>query len=424
MSTQHQNPTTTTIGKFAAILSILTGYAIFVGASGCNWQEFGDLSDTTWVHVTKTPGSPDFDRYGEAISVASDSDGLDFFVWGQANDPIADGLAQVHYDSDGSASSTGIIFDGIDPVPSGSILPMQRDATTGVNNVVIGVSQNNGDSGRVLVWSPGNAAPQLGQTHAFDAPITAVAAGLIRENATTSELVAASGSTLFLIADYAMNSAGNDQECAPAGANDIPIGLAWSAEIAGDIAVAMRLEAGTSTVYIVDSDNMAQGGGACDIETQFAAPGGENDFGSQMHIANFAGDSEADLIAAAPSANKVYVFSSEPDPIVINAPPGAGRFGASLATANYSDRVLIIGAPNAEIDGNDNAGAVYLYTYDGASFKLAATLHNARPEADQHFGQAVSVASFGGQDIIIVGADGEIFTYFLNPLNNETDPRE
>jgi hypothetical protein len=107
--------------------------------------------------------------------------------------------------------------------------------------------------------------------------------------------------------------------------------------------------------------------------------------------------------------------------IAIAAPTGAGAFGASLAIGDLDGDgmpELVVGAPKTTVNGVVNAGAVFIYKYDGSKFGEPIELHDSSPEAEQHFGKSVAVAPFGtgNKAVAVVGADGEVFTYFRTKL--------
>jgi hypothetical protein len=154
-------------------------------------------------------------------------------------------------------------------------------------------------------------------------------------------------------------------------------------------------------------------------------PNSEPDFGKQMVVGDFDGNGTPDLVIGAPSANKVYVYMNlvlptAPTPVEVTAADSTS-FGDALAVGDFDgdgNDELVVGDPNATADGTARAGKVHLFTQSGGSFTLAASLYDAQPESDQNFGRAVAVARFGGtQDILVVGAASEVFTYFRNAIS-------
>jgi hypothetical protein len=159
------------------------------------------------------------------------------------------------------------------------------------------------------------------------------------------------------------------------------------------------------------------------------APNGELDFGKEMVTADFNGNGSRDLAIA--SAERVYVYldidvsagADLPAPLILQPPDGPGGFGTALAagdlTGDGADE-LVIGAPNTPAKNEPGAGRVYLYQLVGNSFGNPVTLGDAQPEANQVFGRAVAVLPFGdGDQIVVVGAKDEVYTYFRTPLSGD-----
>ena len=75
--------------------------------------------------------------------------------------------------------------------------------------------------------------------------------------------------------------------------------------------------------------------------------------------------------------------------------------------------------PSTSSDGVSAAGSVFVYKWNGTGFDLKATLHDASPDIEQHFGTSVAIVPFGTgtSNVLVAGSDDEVFTYFrLDPL--------
>ena len=156
-------------------------------------------------------------------------------------------------------------------------------------------------------------------------------------------------------------------------------------------------------------------------------PNNEPDFGAQLLVANFDDGDVPDLVVSAPSTRSVYIyFNLDLDagpagtPVTITL-DGSVRFGEALAVGDFdgdAKHELVVGDPNVVVNGTANAGSAHIYTFSGQTPTLAATLHDVSPTSDQRFGRNLGVAQFGGaQDILIVAAKDEVFTYFRNPVS-------
>ena len=100
-------------------------------------------------------------------------------------------------------------------------------------------------------------------------------------------------------------------------------------------------------------------------------------------------------------------------------PITGSNFGYALAAGDLDgDDVpeLIVGAPRSDVDGTTDAGAVYIYRYAAGAFSLVSTdpLAVASPSSSEQFGKSLAVAPWGktGQNVLVVGAEGKVFTYF------------
>jgi hypothetical protein len=70
-------------------------------------------------------------------------------------------------------------------------------------------------------------------------------------------------------------------------------------------------------------------------------------------------------------------------------PSGGEEFGSSVAMA-YD--WLVVGAPGATVDGLADAGAIYLYQFNGSSYVLVNRLTDQKPVAGARLGQNVDMA--------------------------------
>ena len=87
-----------------------------------------------------------------------------------------------------------------------------------------------------------------------------------------------------------------------------------------------------------------------------------------------------------------------------------GNFGGS----NY----VAVGIPSRIVDA-ETAGQVELYRIEATGELISPpslTLNDAQPEANQQFGRQVATMKFNNQQILVVGAKGEIFAYYKTAL--------
>jgi hypothetical protein len=314
----------------------------------------------------------------------------------------------------------------------------------------------------VSLYRPDNLTPASGgllkAPDALVLPLEIEGLGLGRTNALSQDIpVTSDGSDvdvvlareeqLFLIDDY------------PGSATRVPDGDAWGAvcDHGGDntnglivadidatspgdeIIAAIKSNTAGGSILILNGITMSQASSLTSTVqpcgdgvtgdgklVQFSTVEMEADLGTALVTGDFDGDGVLDLAASAPSVNRVYVWLG-PDmttPIIIQGEQEATMMGTAMAAGNIDDDAgdeLVVGSPVANIEGVANAGAAYVYDFAAGAFTLSLRLHDASPEDEQRFGGAVAVAPFGlGDDnVIVVGAKGEVFTYFKTTLYGE-----
>jgi FG-GAP repeat protein len=144
--------------------------------------------------------------------------------------------------------------------------------------------------------------------------------------------------------------------------------------------------------------------------------------GSQLVIApvDF-GNGPRVLVSSPGAGGKISIidFTAATATFTQIATPGVSGLD-SFAVANVTgDSVseLIVGAPLADAGGSDRAGEVRILNPAGA--EVAPPLSDAEPQTEQHFGKSVAVVPFRDRKILVVGAEGEVFTYFRTNFYDE-----
>jgi hypothetical protein len=96
--------------------------------------------------------------------------------------------------------------------------------------------------------------------------------------------------------------------------------------------------------------------------------------------------------------------------------PAGCQFGVAMAVGDISTdpaspgHELCVGAPQATVDGEDKAGAVYVYIGDQLTKGLAPVagqVTDSMPEKDHSFGGGVAIAPIAGRNELLVGATGK-----------------
>jgi hypothetical protein len=167
----------------------------------------------------------------------------------------------------------------------------------------------------------------------------------------------------------------------------------------------------------------------------------EEDFGVRIAVGSSANGLGVAVALATPSTGRVYALPSltAAGPVggntrVLSGDSAALDFGAALAFGDLDGRghdVLVVGDPGAPAGGQAGAGVALVFDVAADPAELLATLHDSAPEPEQAFGRALAVTRFAADadadaeertDLLVVGAAGEIFTYFRALLDAD-DPR-
>jgi hypothetical protein len=179
------------------------------------------------------------------------------------------------------------------------------------------------------------------------------------------------------------------------------------------------------------------------VDPDIVSGEGAPDLGARMVRANFPDTVDPDpnaalddLVYSAPSLNKVFVrFGGTGATVEVPANDSGSEFGDAIAVGDIIDDPndaaddnlpeLIIGAPRSDPEGVSNGGSVYVYKFvpgTPPTFTEAMRLHPAEPKDEERFGKSVTVAPFGAtgtRSILMVGAEGEVFTYFRTALSTD-----
>lgn len=452
-----------------------------LAAGGCNWMTFDELRDDAWVEKVSKPNSSR--QYGAALGAlpvtpqTGATAGANIVVLGRANVSVS----TLRYDQAGKHSIASVegttIFPGFEfndlPVkPAFAVDPFDhpdvngspvnhrfafggRTGLDGSGQAFVGIM--NGDNlnlsvapGRVLA-EPGDASAvaQMPPTGlAFTSvPDVGGMTGTFRNVAELGDLAVARGTQLNVLLDYADQTLlGPDfPECTQLNtamfdtATELVVGN-LEGDDAPELAVGMGPVDGnqgvaTSEIRIYDMADVIKDNstvatpGPCEAPN-LTIPVPAFDGGFAMLAVKLDKDAaNADLVYSAPSINTVFVrFAGATESIQITVPTTGSNFGFSLAAGDLDGDdypELIVGAPRSDIDGTTDAGAVFIYKVDltNRTFTLVdgVALSPSSPSAGEQFGKSVAVAPWGpsGGNILVVGAEGKVFTYFRTSLYDD-----
>jgi len=452
--TMKQDMMTTTLTRTVA--GCLLAALLVIPATGCeeSWYDprvFDDLKDETWVDSSEVPGDFDSRIYGIAMAAGgAGSDGSSFFVAGRNED----GFANLRFDSNGDREEAVVQLNGISNTPPFNTLPDKplMVANPGAQQVAVALNAGGTPEApeRTVITMFDTAAGGVLETPRFDVLGFGTTTGLgfgDTEVAGTASAVIVDDAFLTVVRDIAnpadapvcnheasrgFGMAVGDIVDSDGGGDGVDGGIAEIAMGAtGEVvilAATVVSDAAATVVNPGDPPAVCFDLAATPVRAPLLTLTAPGDAGATFGTTVLAGDINGAgllvLVVTAPGANKVFVYLDldpavlDPTPITIDGPAGSREFGDSVAIADLGGQgrtELIIAAPGTNVGEDTAAGSVFVFQLgDGAtSFDLALQLHDAQPEADQRFGQSFTVAPFGGdRQILVVGADQEVFTYF------------
>jgi hypothetical protein len=430
-----------------------------LAATGCSWTTYDELQDDVWVDVSTGPETPNTD-YPIALAVPGVRNATDpvarFAVLGRASPT----LTSITYAADGKRTErpSQSLAETVS-IESFSLKPAFAADPKG--KLIGFAALTNDEDTHLVVFQPTDSGELSTQAVLLHKPVTRPNESPIPqyhpEGLAFAQLATFKGST-----DVVDAVIGRDVDIAtvldPTGVRDpqkpdegtfsCQHGGKWSYAVAvGDV---LSTNPGPEIVISTGSQNRATPGAAlrvfsltaisahtgvnnaappCGTPLQVFDVERPNDFGEEVLIADFGGDGRNEIIASAPQSNRVFIYAEDASKSLVEERIvfEGNDFGRSLAAGDLDgdgQPELVVGAPNANIAGESNAGAVYVFKYDAAAKKFGETpiaiFHDAQAENEQLFGSTVAVVPWGpDKNVLVAGSKSELFIYFRTKLYDE-----
>jgi hypothetical protein len=381
----------------------------------CNWTEFDDLEDQTWVNSTKKPNVKSTD-YGVAIQRGGDGR-LVVIGAGQAT------YSELIYDPKGDSSLAPTTLELNSQFGIGNLDPQPIVLASPSSNDVALIVNGGGDQLLVLEGSQGD----LKKHQVFVQPSTVdgatymqapprIDAGHVGEAQPIQTLVAAGD---FVLGTFYANVPNPQPKCklTDKGASIQPRALGAVKNGAVDDVLAWG---SGGTLYRYPS-SVFLGCATMQEPLTSVATGFMPGHGSQI----LALDATHVLLQGHQDSGnaailQVYDVGATP-PVAVGGSVSLDNLRTAAILDAGGTKYVIAGYPTTVVDGK-SAGQVLLFkiTATGLDSMPAATLHDAQPESNQSFGRAVAAMPFQGKQVIAVAGDNEIFVYFRAQLTDGT----
>lgn len=455
---------------------------VLIGTGACNWMTFDDLRDQAWVErVDKPNSSRQYGAAVGALPVTPQTQagsGASMVVMGRASVSVS----TLRYDQAGKRTTSSVEGQSIFPnfaftelpvKPAFAVDPVDHPDVAGspvnhrfafggltgmdeMGQAFVGIL--NGDNLNLSV-APGRLLAETGDTSAIarmrptglafaSVPDSGGMTATFRNLPELGDLAVARGTQLNMLLDYADQTLlGTDfAECTQLNTADfdtaaeLVVADLGGADEAPELAVGMGPVDGNQGVAsseirvydmasIIKDNSTVATPGPCEAPSQtIAVPSFDGGF-AMLAVKLDKDAAKADLIYSAPSINTVFVrFAGATESIQLTVPTTGSNYGYALAAGDLDGDdypELIVGAPRSDVGGATDAGAVFIYKFDltNRTFALVddMSLSPSSPTTGEQFGKSVAVAPWGtsGANVLVVGAEGKVYTYFRTSLYDD-----
>ena len=411
--------------------------ALLLVLVGCGRSAFDDRAARAWSRSAGPPDGVGSAAYAVAVAtVDREQPGATVVVAGSG----PSSLSTLSFDVGGELEQHGVDADAF---PEAPVIAGALDPVAGGKGVI---ALADGAGGvRFYDARTGDVGPEL---RVALEPAACGTAGMLGDAllfALTDpdgdiepDLIAVAGGELAVLRDVDLDTVADDPRCIRCALTGPAVSLG-AGTVDGDDGedIAVLAAAGDRIAVHSAAQVAAQDGQGCGAPLVAIAPPEAGDrFAPPLAIGDIEDNDSPEIAVASADHRALFVFhdvaaGAAPRAIRLPAPADSASFGAAIAFGDFDgDDVeeLAVGDPDASPEGVAGAGQVTLYHYDGEELAPAATLYDSEPEEGQRFGHSLVVAEFGAggaeyRDLLVVGADGEVFTYFrLTP--DATDPRD
>lgn len=404
----------------------LLGAALLSSITACDWREFDDIADTTWVDTSGAPNGVDSSDFAVALAEANNE---------TAATPETKQLAVI---SRSKLTLAFLSFDGTGKVTTKQSISL--DSNSGGPFEVLPQSPiyaSDPKSGRVAVSANGKIAigeSNRGTLDVASAPNSGKSAGLTFLEIGAKTYVAAATERGISLIDVTAPTA-TTAICTSATTMSRIVALGTVHVGAADQLV-VWYETSNATPAELNSFTVAiTGGTTCTMTASGAVIADAVSMPTRSDYPLI----EGARIVTIPGTESVAISEPLKGQVVIASFGAASRGATSFAAPDVislavgkidGDTYAFAGASNQDIDGVSNAGRVQATKLTGGAVPVgeltpSLSLFDASPGTEERFGRAVAVVPFtdATSPIIVVGADDEMFTYFRTTLYPERRAR-
>jgi hypothetical protein len=400
--------------------ALLGASALLSSLSACDWREFDDLADTTWVDTTGAPNGVDSSDFAVALAEANNE---------SAATPETKQLAVV---SRSKLTLAFLSFDGTGKITTKQSISL--DSNSGGPFEVLPQSPiyaSDPRSGRVAVTAGGKIAMGEANRSTLDvatAPNSGSSAGLTFLEINAKTYVAIASERGIALLDLTAPTTTTALCTGPLAATTrvvalgtVRVGAAEQLVVWSQPPNSVPAELNSYTVTVTGATCAMVAAGAAIVDAVSSPTRSDYPLIEGARIVTIPGTESVaisdplknQVLIAALGATRTTTTFAAPDVI-------------SLAVGKIDgDTYAFAGASNQDIDGTSNAGRMQVTRLTGAvpvgEVTPTLTLRDASPGTEERFGRAVAVVPFADatSPIIVVGADDEMFTYFRTSLYPE-----